>query len=232
MDSEQFALPGRSTTQTLVYLLHTILETIDRGEMYVRLFFSDFSKGFDLVDHNALLHELDNLDVDPHLMRWIAAFLTNRKQWVRVRTVLSPTIQLNGGIPQGTKLAPILFCILVNSMAFNCKNRVKYVDDATVMEFVPRFSPSYLNFTVSEIYSFAFSRGMVLNSKKCKEMCITFLQYCPFSPPPLAVGNSIIEKVSCYKLLGVHLSDNLTWNEHVFHIVKKRKQEVICNTCS
>ena len=135
--------------------------------------------------------------------------------------MLSPTIQLNGGIPQGTKLAPILFCILVNSMAFYCKNRVKYVDDATVMEFVPRLSPSYLNFTVSEIYSFAFSRGMVLNSKKCKEMCITFLQYCPFSPPPLAVGNSIIEKVSCYKLLGVHLSDNLTWNEHVFHIVKK-----------
>ena len=71
--------------------------------MYVRLFFSDFSKGFDLVDHNALLHELENLDVDPHLMRWIVAFLTNRKQWVRVRTVLSPTIQLNGRIPQGTK---------------------------------------------------------------------------------------------------------------------------------
>ena len=89
--------------------------------MYVRLFFSDFSKGFDLVDHNALLHELDNLDVDPHWMRWIAAFLANRKQWVRVGTVLSPTIQLNGGIPQGTKLAHILFCILVNSMAFNCK---------------------------------------------------------------------------------------------------------------
>ena len=52
-------------------------------------FFSDFSKGFDLVDHYALLHELDNLDVDPHLMRWIAAFLTNRKHWVRVGTVLS-----------------------------------------------------------------------------------------------------------------------------------------------
>ena len=29
------------------------------------MFFSDFSKGFDLVDHNVLLRELDNLDVDP-----------------------------------------------------------------------------------------------------------------------------------------------------------------------
>ena len=64
LDSKQFALPGRSATQALVYLLHTILESLDGGEMYVRMFFSDFSKGFDLVDHNVLLREMDNLDVD------------------------------------------------------------------------------------------------------------------------------------------------------------------------
>ena len=47
------------------------------------------------------------------------------------------------------------------------------------------------------------------------------MQYCPFPPAPLLVGSSLIEKVSCYKLSGVHLSDNLTWNEHVTYIVKK-----------
>ena len=52
-------------------------------------------------------------------------------------------------------------------------------------------------------------------------MCISLLQYCLFPLAPLLVGSSLIEKVSCYKLLGVHLSDNLTWNEHVTHIVKK-----------
>ena len=178
-------------------------------------------KGFDLVEHN-VLRELDNLDVDPHLVRWIAAFLTNRNQRVRVGEVLSPPIWLNGGTPQGTKLAPLLFCILVNRMASSCTNRVKY--DATVVEFVPRLSPSYLNFTVSDIYSFASSRGMVLNGingKKCKEMYISFRSIARFPPAPLMVGSSLIEKVSCYKLLGVYLSDNLTWNEHVTHIVKK-----------
>ena len=189
--------------------------------MYVRIIFSDFSKGFDLVEHNVLLPELDNLDVDPHLVRWIAAFLTNRNQRVRVGEVLSPPIWLNGRTPQGTKLAPLLFCILVNRMASNCTNRVEYVDDATVVEFVSRLCPSYLNITVSDIYLFASSRGMVFNGKKCKEMCISFLQYCPFPPAPLMVGSSLIEKVSRYELLGVHLSDNLTWNEHVTHTVKK-----------
>lgn len=28
-------------------------------------------------DHNVLLSELNNLDVDPHLVRWIAACLLN-----------------------------------------------------------------------------------------------------------------------------------------------------------
>ena len=85
LDNKKFALPGRSTTQALIFFLHTILEALDTCGRYIRIFFSDFSKGFDLVDHNVLLSELNNLDVDPHLVRWIAAFLTiNRSQRVRI----------------------------------------------------------------------------------------------------------------------------------------------------
>ena len=74
---------------------------------------------------------------------------------------LSPPIWPNGGTSQGTKLAPLLFCILVNRMASNCTNRVKYVDDATVMEFVPRLWEFYCFGYL--YYSFVSSRGMVLN---------------------------------------------------------------------
>ena len=58
------------------------------------------------MDHNVLLSELNNLDVDPHLIRWIAAFLTSRSQRVRIGNSLSPPVGLNGGTPHGTKLAP------------------------------------------------------------------------------------------------------------------------------
>ena len=49
LDNEQFALPGRSTTQALIFFMHTILEALDSCGRYIRIFFSDFSKGFDLV---------------------------------------------------------------------------------------------------------------------------------------------------------------------------------------
>ena len=57
LDIKQFSISGKSTTHALVYLLHCILETLDKGNMYARVFFADFFKRFDLVDHNALLNE-------------------------------------------------------------------------------------------------------------------------------------------------------------------------------
>ena len=156
-------------------------------------------------------------------MRWIASFLTNRSQQVRIGNSLSPHVWLNGGTPQGTNLAPLLFCILVNAMAARCKSRIKYVDDATAMEVIPRprCSPSYLPFIVSDIYTYAFLRGMKLNPKKCKEMIINFMQYSPFPPAPFTVGGSVIDRVVTYKLLGVYISEDLSWNAHIEHIVKK-----------
>ena len=159
-------------------------------------------------------------------MRWIAAFLTNRSQQVRIGNSLSPPVGLNGGTPQGTRLAPLLFCILVNGMAAKFKSRIKYVDDATAMEVIPRCSPSYLPFTVSDIYTYASLRGMKLNSKKCKERIINSMQYSPFPPVPLTVGGSVIERVVTYKLLGVYNSEDLSWNVHIEDIVKKANKRL------
>ena len=55
---------------------------------------------------------------------------------------------LNGGIPQGTKLVPLLFAIMVDDLVSSWVPRAKYVDDLTVLEVVPRNSPSVLNFIV------------------------------------------------------------------------------------
>ena len=61
LDLKQFSINGTSTVQALVYLLYIILATLDRGDNYARIFFADFSKGFDFVDHNALTEEHKHL---------------------------------------------------------------------------------------------------------------------------------------------------------------------------
>ena len=62
------------TTHALVYLFQSMLQFLDRGNTSIRIFFADFSKGFDLVDHNVLLEELHVLNVHPSIVRWIGAF--------------------------------------------------------------------------------------------------------------------------------------------------------------
>ena len=58
LDRKQFAVAGKSTEQALVYLLHLALEALDRGSCCLRLFFADFKKGFDLLDHLILMEKL------------------------------------------------------------------------------------------------------------------------------------------------------------------------------
>jgi hypothetical protein len=73
----------------------------------------------------------------------------------------------------------------------------------------------------NDIYDYASTRGMRLNSKKCKEMIILFLQYrLPFQNALQVGGNRpTIDRVSSYKLLGVYLNNDLSWNLHCDYII-------------
>ena len=70
---------------------------------------------FDLVDHNVLCTKLRNLGVHNVLITWIGSFLTNRSQSVKISSPISGHVVPRTGIPQGTKLAPLLFAVLVNT---------------------------------------------------------------------------------------------------------------------
>ena len=68
-----------STTDALLYMLQAIYEATDSVNAGARIFYADFSKGLDLIYHNILMTELQQLDVDEALLCCIHAFLTNRR---------------------------------------------------------------------------------------------------------------------------------------------------------
>ena len=113
---------------------------------------------------------------------------------------------LNGGIPQGTKIGPLLFPVMVNDLVSSWSSRAKFVDDLTVVEIVPRNSPLVLNFIVQDINQYAVTNNiMTLNPSKCKEMSVEFLEYNSCVLRPLVVGNAIVECVASFRLLGVYI---------------------------
>ena len=73
----------------MLVLLQAVYEAVDTGNNGARLFMADFSKGFDMIDHEVLIKELEKLDAHPVLVNWIKAFLSNRTQAVRIGNTVS-----------------------------------------------------------------------------------------------------------------------------------------------
>ena len=92
------------------------LDALDKGNCALCFFFADFKKGFDLIDHRVLLRKLSGYGLHPSLVRWLAAFLQGRSQRVQLANVSAASKYPNGGIPQGTKLSPILFAVMVDDL--------------------------------------------------------------------------------------------------------------------
>ena len=58
-----------------------------------------------------------------------SSILLDWSQVTRIRGVFSSYRMLRGGIPQGTKLGPVLFAVLVNDLLTSLDPRAKFLDD-------------------------------------------------------------------------------------------------------
>ena len=95
LDRNQFEVAGKSTEQPLVYLLHLALEALDRDGCYLRLFFADFKKGFDLIDLLVLMEKLSTqYNLHWSLLSWVACFFQGRAQVTRVGASVSAPLYL------------------------------------------------------------------------------------------------------------------------------------------
>ena len=111
--------------------------------------------------------------------------------------------------------------VMTNKLLSDWQLRIKYIDDTTALEIIPRNSPSLLNVVASDIHNFAIAHNMRLNPTQCKEMHINFLRNSNCLINPIIIGCNVIKRVNTYKILGVIMDNDLKWNCHVDYIIKK-----------
>lgn len=145
----------------------------------------------------------------------------DRKQRVKLsRDCFSEWEAVPAGVPQGTKLGPWLFLIMINDLSVADTTLWKYVDDTTLAESVSKNEISSMQSRVDELVRQSEADGFQLNESKCKELRISFSRS-GSTVDHITINDKQIEVVSSAKLLGVVVSDNLRWNAHVESICKK-----------
>ena len=96
--------------------------------------FLDFSKAFDIVNHEILLNQLESYGIRGLPFKFFNSYLTNRQQYVKLGNFESPNQTMICGIPQGSTLGPLLFLIYINDLP-NCSEKLTFkifADDTNV----------------------------------------------------------------------------------------------------
>ena len=126
-------------------------------------------------------------------MNWVIDFLKNRKQWVKLsQDCFSELGAVPAGVPQGTKLGPWLFLVMIDDINADKLDLWKFVDDTTMAEAVPSDGNSKIQESVDDFVDQTLATKFQLNETKCKEPRITFSKSDPILDP-IVVNNQPLE---------------------------------------
>ena len=221
--------PRHSTESALILMVDSWLKAINEGKI-VGCVLVDFRKAFDLVDHEILLRKLKCYKCNDSCVSWFESYLCHRKQRVSLNNNLSSTSEVIHGVPQGSILGPLLFLIFINDLPLYLQNNTStidlYADDTTIYYSCSNILMLERNLQKSLdcLQIWCRENGMILNTDKTKVMLITSRQ------KRMNLNNAVLNLqyndiditiTTCDKILGIHVDNNLTWNNHFNFLSKK-----------
>jgi hypothetical protein len=229
VDVSQFAyIPraGSGTVTALVLAYHKILQFLDSPGI-VRVLSTDFSKAFDKLPHQLIVKSFEAFSIPAVVIRWISSFLCDRRQRVKCNGCVSRWSHVPSGVPQGSVIGPILFCMATNDLQPFCNNTtvIRYADDVTYLHFLRSPADDALQSEWENLVNWSRKTKLPLNHSKCKVMDIITKKHCTL-PPIYTSSGELLEQVTSLPFLGVTFSSDLGWNAHFDNVINRASKRI------
>ena len=230
LGTNQFAYisrPGAGTVSALVATNHRILEFLDKSSGCVRILSIDFSKAFEKIPHSTILKACYKFGLSLPCIKWISSFLSDRVQRVMIEDKASSWSSITSGVPQGSVIGPVLFCMAIDDLSSSCSNTsvIKYADDVSFLHFLKDPSDDNLQREWDNLIDWPHNSGLPINTKKCHVTNITTKKDFQLSPVIMSNGSPVEERQS-FTFLGVIFSSDLKWNLHFDFLYKKAMRRI------
>src|SRR6218665_419858 len=215
-----------STNLALIEVIDKTTKTMDDRGCTLGVFL-DLSKAFDTIDYNILFDKLQHYGIRGLALEWFKSYLTDRYQQVSYAGVVSSSLPLHLGVPQGSILGPLLFLIYINDI-INCSSilqLVLFADDTSAfiigLNYVDLFQ--IMNEALSKLSRWFQVNKLSLNITKSNYMIFKSKKShnLDFSNLNLLIDNTQLARVSKVKFLGVIIDEHLTWKPHIEHVKSK-----------
>lgn len=199
---------------------------------FVVCIFVDLAKAFNSLDCQVLVEKLSRLGIRENVLKLLADYLGDRKQFVNLNGSISSLRRVKYGVPQGSVLGPLLFSAYMNDLPefFNYLRVKMYADDTVFYCGVSRKNLAgqveRINCELKMFSEWCRKNKGTLNVEKTK--CVLFTpnlkklkRELGDSYIDLTMGGKKLNFVDSYCYLGLELDQCLTMSSHLRKVVNK-----------
>lgn len=170
---------GHSTLDALSVVKNDVSRSLNHSKTSI-ICLLDFEKAFDSVWSRGLLSKMNNMNINNNTTAIIQSFLSDRSADVMIDNAPSLPFPIERGVPQGTRLGPILYNIYISDIptematSNECKI-VQYADDTIVYatSLNPLMANIKLQRTMDELERYFQKWGLTINAAKTKVKIFT-----------------------------------------------------------